>query len=73
MLRIMYEMFKDYGTLGAVIGFGGLNFYWIYKIATNHLKHLSDDIKEVRNENKDIKKEVGNIKERVSKIEGKIE
>ena len=51
----------------ALIGFG----FW--KLATNHLKHMADDIKGISTKIQVVEKDIGNIKERVSKIEGKIE
>jgi len=73
MLKVLYELIKDFGTLGAVIGFGGTNLYFIWKIATNHLHHIAKDIKEAKDSIKNLESDMSKVKERVSKIEGKIE
>lgn len=73
MLSIIYNIIKDYGTFGAVISSTGINIYLFYKLFTNHLKHLADNISNVNNKITDIQKEISPLKERVSKIEGMLE
>lgn len=72
MLRLLYSLLRDFGTLGAVIGFGITNFYWIYKIATNHLSHIANDIKDQGDNIKEIQKELASNTNRISNIEGKL-
>lgn len=80
MLRLLYSVLQDFGTPGLVVAFGCLNFYWIYKIATNHLAHQSKDIsaikstvETVRKDVKDLDDKLDHVCNRVSKLEGKVE
>ena len=62
MIRLCLYLWENYGLdalqLGIICFFG-------WKILTNHLKHLQDDVSV-------IKTSVDSLKERVSKIEGKL-
>lgn len=70
MLRIFYDMIKDFGTFGAVLASTGINIFLFYKLFTNHLKHLADQITEVDDKVNKVQCELSPIKERISKIEG---
>ena len=52
----------------------------LWKIATNHLRHIADDIKGIQVSVNGVAKEVGelkedtaNFRERLAKVEGKLE
>jgi hypothetical protein len=76
-LSTIKEMLAQFGP-GA--GSFGVIVYLLHKIATNHLKHIGDDIKELGTkltdlaiDVKDIKAGCGPCHERIAKLEGKTE
>ena len=70
MLRFLLAVFKDYGLDAVQLGIIGF-FGW--KLFTNHLKHITDDIKKISKKVDVLSVDISGMKERVSKIEGKIE
>lgn len=70
MLVFFYQIIKDFGTFGAVLVSIGLNGFLFWKLFTNHLKHLAEDISDVKDTQEEMKNTLGETKERVSKIEG---
>jgi len=69
MWRILAVILERYG----LVAFGiGINIFCFWKLFTNHLKHVSEDIKENTKEIKSVGRKVGTLSNRVSKIEGKI-
>ena len=69
MINLVYAMLKDYG-LDAVQLF--LIAWFGYKIMTNHLKHIKDDLESIINKTEKIETDLNHTKERIAKIEGKI-
>lgn len=76
MLRIFLILLQNYGLDALQLGLIGFCFW---KLFSNHLKHLLDDVKgnskQIKDVAKNVKKtneDIGEIKGRVSKIEGKI-
>lgn len=70
MLRVLYSLIKDFGTLGAVLASIVLNGFLFYKLFTNHLAHLAKDVKDVKNTVEGLESDMDATKQRVSKIEG---
>lgn len=77
ILSLFYNILKDFGV--GVFGWGVV-IYLIWKLMTNHLKHIGQDIKSIgrdvkltRIELKENTKITNQLGERVSKIEGKLE
>jgi len=69
MLKLIYMIFKDYGldtVQICVVGFFG------WKLFTNHLKHLKDDILSIKEKVEKSETEINKMSNRVSKIEGKL-
>ena len=73
MLKVAYELLKDFGVLGLNVVQFGVILFGGWKLFTNHLKHLKDDIETSIRETKCIKRAVNKLNNRVSKIEGKLE
>ena len=48
MLSFLYGLCKDFGTIGAVFASIGINCFLFWKLFTNHLKHLANDVKDVK-------------------------
>lgn len=70
MLKILYALFKDYGMDSVQIG---IICFFGWKLATNHLKHITDKINYICKKMDIFQEELNDSKERISKIEGKIE
>lgn len=70
MLKTLVYILENYG-LGVVNL--ALLIILAWKFATNHLKHIQDQLTEIKKEVKGINCTVGNLQQRVSKIEGQIE
>lgn len=69
MWKLLAIILEKYG----LVAFGiGVNIFCFYKLFTNHLKHVSDDIAENKKEIKSVGRKVSSLSNRVSKIEGKI-
>jgi len=70
-----------YIELAKTFGFGlaqtGLVVFLLWKIATNHLKHISDDIRELKDNvnllSVNVTTNITEIKERLAKVEGQLE
>jgi len=67
-------------TFGFGVAQTGLVVFLLWKIATNHLRHIGDDIKTVSKDVKDLAIEVKSMKtnctahaEKIAKLEGKLE
>ena len=73
MLRIGYELLRDFGTPGIIIVLLGIVIWLIWKIKTNCLVHIANDIKEQGQDIKGIKEDLSVNSNRISKIEGRIE
>jgi hypothetical protein len=76
-VSVILNLFRDFGFGVAQTA---LIVFLFWKLATNHLKHLSDDIKAVGKDVKDLADEIKGMKshcalegERLAKLEGKIE
>ena len=69
MLRVLLIIFEKYGL-------GMLNLFLLifvsYKLANNHLKHISNIIKDNGNKLGEIDKKLDKVSERVSKLEGQV-
>lgn len=72
MLKVAYQVIKDFGALGVGIVQLGVIIVLFWKLFTNHLKHLKITVDDNIKETKGIKTEVINLKERVAKVEGKL-
>lgn len=72
MIKVAYEIVKDFGALGVGIVQLGVIIVLFWKLFTNHLRHLGSKIDDNIRETKGVKKEVTNLKERISKVEGKL-
>lgn len=70
MFKFLLQLWEAYG-LDSVQILVIVGLAW--KFATNHWKHLTDDISEIKKNVKGNTKSINKISERVSKIEGKIE
>jgi len=44
MLKLFYEIIKDYGAFGVSIVQFGVICYFGWKLFTNHLKHIQDQV-----------------------------
>lgn len=73
MLKVAYELIKDFGSLGVGLVQLGVICILFWKLFTNHLKHIAIQIKEVDSKVDDVQKEITPIKERISKIEGMLD
>jgi hypothetical protein len=78
MWKVAYELIKDYGAFGVGLIQLGIIYYFGWKLFTNHLKHIQDQV--VSNGRKisgvsgkltKTNREVGKLSERVAKIEGR--
>ena len=73
MLRLAYQILKDFGTLGVtIVQFGVIIFFGV-KLFTNHLKHIKDKIDGLCKRFGIIENEVKEHVEKIAKIEGKLE
>jgi len=72
MIKVAYEIIKDFGALGVGIIQLAVIIGLFTKLFTNHLKHLTLKIDDSIEETKGVKKDVQELGERVSKIEGRI-
>ena len=75
-INIILNLFKDFGV--NIAGFG-IIIYLVWKLGTNHLKHIADDVKSVAIDVKSVASEVKEIKsqtaahgERIATLEGKM-
>ena len=73
MLKVAYEIIRDFGSLGIGIVQLGVICLLFWKLFTNHLKHITIQIQEVDSKVHDVQKEITPIKERISKIEGMLD
>ena len=76
-INIIMNLIKEFGL--GLAEFGVIVFL-LWKIATNHLRHISEDIKSISTDVKlvasdvqDIKENVAKDRERIAKLEGKLE
>ena len=69
MERILYSVFKDYGLDAVQIG---VICYFGWKIMTNHLKHIQEDIKKIATKVENLGQELQKTNERISHVEGKL-
>ena len=70
MLNFLLNLLGRYGLMAT--GFSVI-CYLLYKIMTNHLKHIADDIKSVLCKLTGVEKKLDCTVERVAKIEGKLD
>ena len=70
MLRFLMIVLEKYGLQVANLVLLG---FVSWKLFSNHLKHISKDIKDLKGGQKEIDKKVDKLSERVSKVEGKLE
>ena len=69
-MEIISDSVRKYG----LIAFGiGVNIFCFYKLFTNHLAHITEDINENKKEIKSVGRKVTGLSNRVSKIEGKLD
>ena len=73
MLRLAYQVIKDFGAFGLGIVNIGLLAWFFWKIMTNHFKHLQDDVSSIKKTQEKTTEKLDKVSERVSKIEGKLE
>lgn len=73
MLKVGYQIIKDFGALGIGIVQLGIICFFGYKLMYNHLKHISDKVCEISKKLNIFGDDLNKTKERVAKIEGKIE
>jgi hypothetical protein len=76
ILSLIYQVFKDFGA-GAVEF--GIIIFLLWKLANNHLRHISSDIKTIGTDVKAVQVELkentrttNELGQRVAKIEGKL-
>jgi len=73
-LLYLSRFWKDNGT---IVTFGianlGLVGYLFWKLFTNHLAHITEDLKENGEKIEKVDKDVRDLGQRVSKVEGKLE
>jgi hypothetical protein len=70
MIKILLEIADKYGLDVAQLALIGI-LGW--KFATNHFRHLKDQVNKMETTLNGVEKNVGELSERVAKIEGKIE
>lgn len=70
MFRTLLLILDKYGLQVANLALLG---FVSWKLFTNHLKHISDDVKKNTKQLDSIDKSIVTIKERVAKLEGKVE
>lgn len=74
MWRLLPVILEKYGFLAFGLSVNiGVTIYCFYKLFTNHLAHIAEDIKENKKEIKSVGRKVTNLSGRVSKIEGKLD
>lgn len=70
MIRILLQLWEAYGLdalqIGIIVGLA-------WKFATNHWKHLTDDVKEIKETTIANGQKIQKNSERISKVEGKLE
>jgi len=69
MLNFLLNLLGRYGLMAT--GFSVI-CYLLWKIMTNHLKHIADDIKSVLSKIIGLEKKLDSTVERVAKIEGNL-
>lgn len=69
------ELLTDFKFWAFIITILGLVVNWLatQKVANNHLKHISEDVKEIKEEQKCQKTAITNLKEAVGYLKGKVE
>jgi hypothetical protein len=70
MIKILLSIADKYGLDVAQLALIG---FLAWKFATNHFKHLKEQVNKMETTLNDVKEDVGKLGERVSHIEGKIE
>lgn len=72
MLRVAYQILKDFGVLGVTLIQFGVILWGGWKLFTNHLHHIQLGIDKNTNEIKKVDAKLGNVCERVANIEGQL-
>ncbi|MGD2072061.1 MAG: hypothetical protein PVG65_01040 [Candidatus Thorarchaeota archaeon] len=73
MLKVAYELIKDFGALGVNLVQFGVILYFGAKIIKNHLQHLKDKIDSLCTRQKAVEDELVEQGKKIAKIEGKLE
>lgn len=61
------------GRDGLIIALLALVIFMIWRLGSNHFRHLSGDMQEMKGEVKAVRTEVGDLNQRVARVEGKLD